>query len=213
MSKRKETKFTPSLELLKPSINIIRDNLLIYFVLAVLPSLIFGFQVARVGSNPDFSVVFSGVFFGSIISLLLYPPLTYTYLQTAKNKRVELSDAFRESYKYFWPLIGTALLSGLIIIIGFILFIIPGVIMLRRYLLAPFYVMDRKMGVTEAMETSAKESKEFSSSVYGIIGVNVFFGLIGVIPIIGQIIGAILQILYSVAPALRYFEIKAASKS
>ncbi len=211
MAKIKDSKLTPSFELLKPSTNIIRDNLLIYFVLAVLPSLILGFQFARFGTNASI-ILSSGIIIISIISLLLYPPLIYTYLHTAKGKKVELSESIIESYKHFWPLIGVTILSGMIILLGLLLFIVPGIIMLRRYMLAPFYVMDRNLGITEAMTTSAAESKQYSGPVYGILGVNLVFAIIGVVPVLGQIIASILQILYSVAPAIRYLEIKEAVK-
>lgn len=209
--------FKPSFELFNPSVDVIKNNLLVYFVLAVLPILVWVLPYGVIGISEDTSEL-SPMFLvtgliASIASLLIYPALTYTALRTSKGEKVQLNEAFREGYKKFWPLLGTAFLTGIIIFIGILAFIVPGIIMIRRYLLAPYYVLDRDMGITEAMKTSADESKQYSGTIYGILGVNVVFIIISVIPVIGQIIGTILQFLYSVAPALRYHEIKEASKA
>ncbi|MFZ1323746.1 MAG: hypothetical protein WAQ57_01125 [Candidatus Saccharimonadales bacterium] len=212
MAQQQEPTLTPSFDLFKPSVNAIKNNLLVYFVLAVLPGLVFSILLIRMGKDirTDYLGITAAM---TLIGLLLYPPLLYTYLHTAQGKQVSLGQVFQESYKRFWPLIGTAFLTGLIIGVGFLLFIVPGIIFLRRYLLAPYYVLDRGLGISEAMAASADESKQYSGSVYGIMGLNILFVLIGIIPILGQIAGTILQILYSVAPALRYLEFNDIFKS
>lgn len=212
MSKSKQPVITPSFDLFMPSATIIRNNILVYFILYVLPALLLTLAFAR---QPDeFNRAFWNMLgIGGLVNLLLYPPLLYTYLQTAKGKTVELVEAFREGYKRFWPILGTLILSGLIIIGGFLLFIVPGIFMLRRYLLAPYYVMDRGLSPMDALKASSHDSILYSGPVFGVIGVNFLFGAIGAIPVIGTIIGTILQILYSVAPGLRYLEIKKAVKA
>jgi uncharacterized membrane protein len=107
-----------------------------------------------------------------------------------------------------WRMFGLYILIGLYIFVGFILLIIPGLIMLRRYFLAPYVMLDTKCGITEAMERSAEISKPYSGYVWGIIGVMFLIGLLNAVPGIGWMFAFAFGMLYSVAPALRYQELK-----
>ena len=81
-------------------------------------------------------------------------------------------------------------------------------IMLRRYFLAPYIMLDKGVGIVEAMDTSAEVTKAYSMAIWSVIGVMVVIGLANFIPIIGWLIAFALGSLYSVAPALRYQELK-----
>jgi hypothetical protein len=107
-----------------------------------------------------------------------------------------------------WRMLGLYLLVGLYILVGLILLIIPGLIMIRRYFLAPFVMLDTKCSIKEAMDRSAAMSKPFSGAIWGVIGVMILIGLINIIPFLGWLIAFILGSLYSVAPALRYEQLK-----
>lgn len=109
-----------------------------------------------------------------------------------------------------WQMVGLYLLTGLYILVGLILFIIPGLIMLRRYFLAPYVLLDTRCSVKDAMERSAEMSKPYSKYVWGVIGVMFLIGLANVITGIGWLIAFVLGMYYSVAPALRYQELKEA---
>jgi uncharacterized membrane protein len=85
---------------------------------------------------------------------------------------------------------------------------VPGLIMLRRYFLAPYVMLDKKCSIKEAMDTSAEISKPYSGYVWGVIGVIFLIGLINIIPFIGWIISFIVGMFYSVAPAMRYRELR-----
>lgn len=94
------------------------------------------------------------------------------------------------------------------IIIGFILLIIPGFIMIRRYFFAPFVMLDKDVSITEAMRRSSKMTKPYTWQIWPIIGVFILLSLPSAVPVIGGIIAIALGMFYSVAPALRYQEIK-----
>lgn len=112
-----------------------------------------------------------------------------------------------------WRIVGLYLVVTLVVLVGLILLIIPGLIMLRRYLLAPYVMIDKKYGIRKSMEYSAALSKPYSHSVWGIIGMMFLISLIGIIPFIGSLVAFVLGMFYSVAPALRYEELKRLSHS
>jgi hypothetical protein len=104
-----------------------------------------------------------------------------------------------------WVLLFIAL--GGIAIIFFPLILIS-LIMLRRYFLAPYVLIDKKLGISDAMDTSAEMTKPNSAAVWSVIGVMVLIASANLLPGVGWLIAFVLGSLYSVAPALRYQELK-----
>ncbi len=140
-------------------------------------------------------------------------------LQAAQTKTASLNTALASIKRVFWRLLGVYILSGIIIVIGFILLIVPGVIMLRRYYLAPYVMLDQKLGVWDAMERSAAMSKPYSGSIYRIIGLSILLALPGGmfsafgLPLVGSLISLVLAFFFIVVPPLRYEELKPFYKS
>jgi uncharacterized membrane protein len=105
--------------------------------------------------------------------------------------------------------IGLTSLPILLAIIGVLIFIFPAVVMVRRYFVAPYVLLDDdSIGVWAAMDKSAKITLRDTGSVYSIMGVMILFSLFGALPLIGWIISFGLHFFYNVAPALRYQELK-----
>ena len=107
-----------------------------------------------------------------------------------------------------WRLVGLYLLVGLYVLVGLVLLIIPGIIMIRRYSLAPYVMLDKKTGIRQSMEISAKITKPFSGAIYRVYGVMALIGIIAFIPYVGWLVSFVLGVLYSVALALRYQQLK-----
>jgi hypothetical protein len=129
-------------------------------------------------------------------------------LEGAEHKTIDFNNLWKFTKELGWRMLGLYILVGLVVLVGFILLIIPGLIMIRRYLLAPYVMLDKKVGISEAMSQSAELSKLNSGAIWGIIGVMFLIGLLNVIPIIGGLTSFIVGSLYSVAPALRYTQLK-----
>lgn len=210
MTKKTEKTLTPAIDLLLPSIEIIKNNLPVYFLLSVVPSLLVTIGTRDTNDITELLTPIGVV--GSLLGLMFMAPLIYTQNRTAKGKIVTIGESLRKGYKFFWRLIGLALVFSLLLIVGFILFIIPGFIVLRRYFLSFYYLVDKDLSIKEAMKKSAASSAKNSLAIYGVVAVMLIFTLFTNIPAVGAIFGAILQFLYSVAPALRYHEMRKAYK-
>jgi hypothetical protein len=110
------------------------------------------------------------------------------------------------------------LFIGGLLVIGFLLLIVPGIVLLilfiKRYYLANYYLIDRNLGIKEALLQSHHETAPIAGSIWGIIGVQATFalvaGILGSISIIGAIPGVFIQLVCLYLPALRYREIKQA---
>lgn len=214
----KERPLTPSWDLLSPSIELLRKHLWQVIYLSFIPTLILtlGFLLLdpqHVGHiltqrNKNGGVL-SAV--GGLWILLAYPGIIYLVTQAIQGNTVGAAEAFKKGLRRFFPFLGMAIMAGVAISIGFLVFIIPGLILFRAFYLAPYYLVDQNMGPIQALNQSARDSKPVSAWVWGVIGVTAAFSLVGsffeYIPLVGAILSTAISYLYLFGPALRYGEI------
>lgn len=223
-------------ELFGKSIELVRANLSVFGTLFIVPlafSLLgelssreadvrgdWGFKASAPGISWITWVGIGGAIFllVTLVGLFINMMTQAAALKAAHSQRPTLGQAWVEAKANFWRLLGVYVVAGLSVVIGLILLIVPGIIMLRRYYLAPYAVLDQKFGVWQALERSAAMSKPHSGSVYRIIGLSILLAIVGGIvsgfglPVLGAIVSTMLGLLYVAVPALRYQELKALYK-
>lgn len=213
------TKELPSaFSLFKPSLDAVLKNWDTFFIFAIIPAMYSQF-VSRVFDSKaidSFSALKSidhiGLYVAVlvVVSLLTLPIIPYLQLKSAQNKRVTAATAFNEGVGFFWRILGLGILVGLLVLGGFLLFVVPGVIMIRRYVMAPYYLIDQDLSIREAMRKSAEASKPYSKYLWFVIGVSGLLSLTSIIPIIGAPISLLLTAAYSCALPFRYLQISKA---
>lgn len=95
--------------------------------------------------------------------------------------------------KMFWEFFGATLLSFIIILLGLVLLIVPGIIFSLKYFFVPYLVIDRKLSARAALKESARitEGHKWNLFLFSLvlIGVNALgllcfvFGLLISIPV------------------------------
>jgi uncharacterized membrane protein len=132
-------------------------------------------------------------------------------VEAAKGNSPEPFESFKKGLRMWLPLIAMFILQGILVIIGLILFIIPGLILIRAFFLAQFFVIDQKLGPILALDASKKATKPVSYWIWGTIGVGIVISLmaafLGLIPFIGSALSTAIGYIYAFATALRYNEI------
>jgi hypothetical protein len=97
--------------------------------------------------------------FGSLLFSAVAAPLYAGYSIAAfriiTGQSLQFSDFFK-GFNYFLPLFLAGLASGIIVSIGVVLLIIPGIYLAICYMLTTFLVIDHGMEFWQAMETSRK---------------------------------------------------------
>ena len=121
--------------------------------------------------NPGGYVGFALVFFviqvvlslfprlGGLTSLVISGPLyAGFYLVSAKllQRQTPIFQDFFGGFQFFLPLLLLTLISTLFIIIGLILFILPGIFLMVCYIFAAMIVIDRRLDFWPAMELSRR---------------------------------------------------------
>lgn len=226
---------TPAFDLFPKSYELVRDNFTLFALLYFLP-LVVGLSngtwvvdsrrswhndvpvVANtVGNSTLPAWAWGGLGLAFIIALalgvIIQIMIQAAQLEAAHGRRPKFSHLWRTVQKRGWQMFGLYVAVGLVTLVGFILLIIPGIIMLRRYFVASYVLLENEnISIWQAMERSAAMTKRDSRSVYSIMAVLVIFTLFGVLPLIGWLIAFGLRFFYNLAPALRYQELKRLSQ-
>ena len=129
-------------------------------------------------------------------------------LKAAEGHALDFMHLWRTVKEIGWRMLGLYIVMGIIIVIGLILLVIPGLIFIRRYFLAPYVMLEKKTSISESLSQSAALSQLNTGAIWGMLGVMFLIGLINIVPIIGGLASFAAGSLYSVAPALRYYQLK-----
>jgi uncharacterized membrane protein len=156
---------------------------------------VIGIPTGMDGWSQGAAASFLGVL-GMAYSILVVGPVSYgvsfSYLKAARGDRLEIKNMF-EAFQNYWNAVLAALLVAVIVIIGFILLIVPGIIFACKLAFTPYLVVDRKMAVIEAVKGSWSMTSGHAWKVF-------FIGLLAVpISIAGLIcfgVGIILSIIW-----------------
>jgi uncharacterized membrane protein len=81
----------------------------------------------------------------------------------------------------FWKYLGASILTGIAIVLGFILLIVPGIIVLLMLMFVTFIVIDRELGPIEAMKESKRLAHGHKWALLGFLLVLALINLLGVL--------------------------------
>jgi len=153
-------------------------------------------------------------FLAFIYGILVEGPVqygvTFAFLKAARGDKLEIKDMFA-AFKNYWNAVLASLFVGVIIIIGLVLLIVPGIIFACKLAFTPYLVVDRKMAVMEAIEESWRMTGGHAWKVF-------FIGLLAIpICIAGLlcfIVGIIISIMWvSLAFASLYHAVSSSGKA
>ena len=135
----------------------------------------------------------------SLIQQLLLSPLAplgigfgLLGIRAAMGRDISISTLF-EPYSMAVPLIAMYILELLLTTLGFILFLLPGIYLSVAYAFAPILMIEKDMGVWEALETSRKTVTAYwwrflflnlAIGLLAVLGGLTIIGVIWVVPMI-----------------------------
>lgn len=110
-----------------------------------------------------FSILFNKMdadFLDSLLGILMMPlgiGTTAFFISLIENENFEAKDLFKY-YHDFVKIIGVTILMGLIIMLGYICFIIPGIILTLSYSLVPIILIKKpELGIVETLKYSREK--------------------------------------------------------
>lgn len=84
----------------------------------------------------------------------------------------------------FWKFVGTSMILGIVFLIGFLLLIVPGIILSIIFGFALYVVIEEKLTPIEAMKVSARLTKGHRWQIFGLMAAIVGINILGLIALI-----------------------------
>lgn len=209
------SQLSPSWDLVNPSVQLVRQNFEPIVFINLLPALVMLLGSVLLRHSQQRGIAIEAV---GGLWLLVNAPVTY-YLQLAAShgRRPATSECYSRGLPYFWRLLGFEIVFLILLAIGLFLLIVPGLIVLRRYYLTPFYIIDQRLGIFAAMRSSHADTQPLAGYIWGTIGVGIAIAILAAfvssLTVIGAIASAFVGLIYLFGPALRYREVIAAAGS
>jgi uncharacterized membrane protein len=147
--------------------------------------------------------------FAMAYGVLLAGPIGYSvdwvFLKAVRKEKIEIKDMFSVFERNYWNAVLASLVTFVIIGIGLIMLIVPGIIFACRLAFVPYLVIDRNMEAMEALKTSWEMTKGHGWKVF-LIGLLGFFIVIAGLIVI--FFGVIISIMWiSTAMAVLYHDV------
>jgi hypothetical protein len=156
-----------------------------YLFLIVLIAFLFGLPTTiltvyeYLDISLDLSVLWS--IFSFIWGLLVTTPLeygvSYAYLKAARDEKPEIKDVLKVLENY-WNSIIASILSAIIIIIGLILIVVPGIYFACKLAFVRYLVVEEKMPALAAIDESWRMTRGHAMTIFtmGLLAIPVFIG-------------------------------------
>lgn len=112
---------------------------------------------------------FSGSLIGLValvVSFILELGLIRMYLDLCDDKEDTLETLFSQ-YRLVWRYFGALLLYGIMVVLGLILLIVPGIYLALKYQFFAYLIVDKSLGVIEALKKSAEMTRGIKWKLLG----------------------------------------------
>lgn len=116
------------------------------------------------------------------VDFLVVTPITtgavvYTVFQRMRGRSPAVGESLRVGVSQLLPVLGVAILQGLVMILGFLLCIIPGILFAVMYTVAVPVAIEEKPGVGRSMSRSADLTDGHRSDVFYVLAVLFLLGI------------------------------------
>lgn len=124
-----------------------------------------------------------GTVIAAIGSLICSFGLIKIYLHTAAERKSKLEDLFNHDWKRFIRWLIAKVVSGVLVVLGLILLVIPGIYVAARLYLYEFFAVDQDMNAIEAISASREVTKDHVREIIGIWFLSLGILILGAIPV------------------------------
>jgi hypothetical protein len=122
------------------------------------------------------------VMFAIAYGIFVAGPIGYgtkwVYLKAIRGERIEIRDMFVVFQKNYWNVVIANIVVGVIVGLGIVMLIVPGIIFACRLAFVPYLVVDREMDVMDALRVSWDMTRGYGWQIF-IMGFLAFWIVIG----------------------------------
>ncbi len=137
-------------------------------------------------------LVIFAIAYGIFVSGPIGYSVKWVFLKAVRGEPTEIKDMFSVFQGNYWNAVLANILVGIIVGIGFLMLIVPGIIFACRLAFVPYLIIDRNMEVTEALNKSWEMTKGYGWNIFFMGFLSFWIIILGLIVLFfGVIISAI----------------------
>ncbi len=137
------------------------------------------------------------IMFGIAYGVFVAGPIGYgakwVFLKAVRGERIEIRDMFVVFQKNYWNAVIANIVVGVIVGLGFVMLIVPGIIFACRLAFVPYLVVDRNMDVMDALRVSWDMTRGYGWQIF-LMGILAFFIVIG--GLIALVVGVFISMMW-----------------
>lgn len=177
--------------------DIMWKNFIALFVVFIIYSLISGPAVVVQWKIEEFHwfmlpLVLFGIGFGVFVSGPIGYSADWVFLKAVRSEKFEVKDLFSVFQRNYWNAVLGNILVAIIVGMGLVMLIIPGIVFACRLAFVPYLIVDREMEVSEALSKSWEMTKGYGWQIFFIGLLAIPIGLLGLLALFfGVIVSAI----------------------
>lgn len=153
--------------------------LLIGFVAWLLVGVI-GSVIGRLGS--------AGSAVSFLYQILVATPISfgaaYAWLRAVRGLKPEVGDLFVPFQRNYISVVLAGVLLEIVVAVGFVLLIVPGIVLAVRLAFVPFLVVDEGLGAIQALQESWRRTSGYSWTLFGAALLAIVIVIVGLILLI-----------------------------
>lgn len=148
--------------------------------------------------------------FGLTYGVFVAGPIQYganwVFLKAVRGERIEVRDIFVVFQRNYWNVVIANIVVGIIVGLGIIMLIVPGIIFACRLAFVPYLVVDREMDVMDALRVSWDMTRGYGWQIFlmGLLAIPIV--LLGILCIFVGVFVSIMWI--STAFAVMYHAVE-----
>src|SRR5262245_59496168 len=218
---------------LSRAISVLLRHFLTFFIVtfvAFLPLILLQQATANAERDPAQALAMVGVSLGLVVLMMMLSMLSSAVIlhgafQDMRNRQVNLAESLKVGLRRFLPLMGLGFLVGLLVVLGFMLCVIPGLILYTIWFVSVVACVVERTGAWTSMRRSRELTKGHRWKVFGVVLLLLLLSLVNplfqlvlsaggeTLALIGTSIWtAIGSAFASVVIAVTYYELRAAKE-
>jgi hypothetical protein len=133
--------------------------------------LLSSYAAANLEKNPQTAAIAA---VASLLAAVLFSPLataaiTYGVFQQMRGGDSSIGDCLKVGLSVLLPVLGVALLQGCLVGVGYLLCVIPGILLAMRYAVSVPVAVEERPGVSESLRRSAFLTEGYRMEVFGVL--------------------------------------------
>lgn len=153
-----------------------------YVVVSAIPKIMDGIVDAapRLASDPVFFVLSTFIQIAAwVVGLIVPIGYTYILLRAVDNQSYEMRDLF-SAHKVFWKYILTGIIAGILVAIGTVLLVVPGIFLALSFMFVSYVVVDEHLSLSKALKRSYALATGVRWKLLGFIIVVACINIVGI---------------------------------